>query len=129
MVTWTCAAALGSFGGSPEPASGPAFFFFFFEGSVMLLSMPKSTFFLSPTAINASRSGLYVGENMQKTADCLAALTAATTVSSDTRLAEGSGEKKTRTLALPILTGADHPVSLAVAATAGSGAISSRRVA
>src|SRR6266404_9606831 len=57
---------------------------------------------------------------MQKTTDFLASRTALTTVSIDTRAFFGSGEKETRTCALPTVTGLDHPAPWAVKATAGS---------
>jgi len=61
---------------------------------------------------------------MQKITDSLAVLMESTTVSMETRSFVGSGEKKTRTLALPTVISSDQPDSLAVSGTEGSLAIS-----
>src|SRR6185369_6449243 len=119
-VTCTFAFSVSSVGSCPSATSLAFFFASAFVGSTMLLSIPNMTFFLSPASISASRSALSVGLNMQKTTELLAFFTACTTVSIDARWLDDSGEKKTRTLALPTFTGFDQPASLPSDASVGS---------
>src|SRR5262245_28827221 len=117
--TWTFADSLGWRGGSPE-SDRSSFLLFFLLGSEMLLSMPNSSLPRSPVASRDRISCGSVGLNMQNMTELLAPLIALITVSIDTRLPFGSGEKKTRTAALPTLIELDHAASFAVAATVGS---------
>src|SRR5262245_39859873 len=119
-VTLICVAALGWRGASPESER----LFFFAVGSEMLLSNPWRSFLRSLVASSDVISFGSVGSNMQKITELFARLTEAITVSIDTRLFVGSGEKNTRTVVFPILIGRDQPASLAVSPMVGSSAIS-----
>src|SRR5262249_45217998 len=100
-VTLICVAGLGLSGASPESDR----FFFFAVGSGRLLGVPWSTFLRSLVASSEVMSFGSVGSNMQKTTELFAPLTDLITVSMETRFFVGSGEKNTRTVVLPILTG------------------------
>ena len=130
-VTFTSVAGLGLRGASPESDRlSPAFFFFLLlDGSEMALSSPNRSLPRSPVPSSALISVGSVGSNMQKMTELLAPFTALTTVSIDTRFLLGSGEKNTRTLALPTFTGFDQAAPLAVLAMVGFCAIRAWRSA
>src|SRR5215467_11665264 len=121
-MTLIRADGLGLRGASPESdrsSPGP-FLLFLLAGFDMELSMPYRSFFLSPTASSEESSLGSVGSNMQKMTDSSAASIESTTVSIETRWFFGSGEKKTRTFALPTAMSSDHFAPLAVSGTEGS---------
>src|SRR5581483_615463 len=92
------------------------------SGSWMLFNKPYSNFPLRglPMASNALSSGASVGEKRQKATELFAFLMAATMVSKDTRLPLGSGERKTRTVALPTRIAFDQAAPFEVLPSVGS---------